>query len=61
MSAEMAGRIRSGSGRLCDLLNNNTGENYDDDHNLLVGTDVFMYQLDWADGCISKNSDLLVQ
>ena len=56
MSAEIAGRIRSSSGRLCDLLNINTGENYDDDHNLLVGTDVFSSQLDWADGCISKNS-----
>ena len=42
VSAEMAVRIRSGSERLRNLLNNNTGENYDDDHNLIVGTDVFI-------------------
>ena len=57
----MAVRTRSVLGHLRNLLNNNTGENYDDDHNLIVGTDVFIQQLDWAEGCISKNSDLLVQ
>ena len=52
----MAVRTRSVLGRLRVLLNNNTGENYDDDQNIIVGTFVFISLLCVAEcGCYKKS------